>query len=63
MPAEFVLTASSGFYAQVIHIVNRSHHLAVVKCEATNDIGSNEASMVLKVKCKTTHLFEKVSRI
>lgn len=37
---------------QVIHIVNRSHHLAAIKCEATNDIGSNEASMVLTVKCK-----------
>lgn len=38
--------------AQAIYTVNRSHHDAVVKCEATNDIGIGEAHTTLNVHCK-----------
>lgn len=42
----------SPAFAQVIHNVNRSHHEATVKCEATNDIGFSEAELELDVKCE-----------
>lgn len=37
---------------QVIHSTNRSHHGAVIKCEATNDIGTKMESLNLDVICK-----------
>lgn len=39
-------------FEQAIYLVNRSHHGAVVKCEATNEIGIGEAQTTLNVHCK-----------
>lgn len=39
---------------QAIYLVNRSHHGAVVKCEATNDIGTTQKETTLDVHCKYT---------
>lgn len=38
------------YYSQVIHNVNRSHHLATVKCSATNAIGTAETTLQLHVR-------------
>lgn len=43
---------------QAIYSVNRSHHNSVVKCEATNDIGTNQAQMTLDVHCESFILAE-----
>lgn len=37
---------------QAIYLVNRSHHGAVVKCEATNDVGTTQKETTLDVHCK-----------
>lgn len=39
---------------QAIYLVNRSHHGAVVKCEAANDIGTTQKETTLDVHCKCT---------
>lgn len=36
---------------QAIFSVNRSHHNAVIKCEATNDIGTAVEKTTLNVHC------------
>lgn len=38
---------------QAIYSVNRSHHNSVVKCEATNDIGTSQTQMTLDVHCES----------
>lgn len=37
---------------QAIYLVNRSHHGSVVKCEATNDVGTTQKETTLDVHCK-----------
>lgn len=41
----------NSIISQAIYSVNRSHHNAIVKCQATNDIGSTEEKTVLNVHC------------
>lgn len=40
-------------YLQAIFSVNRSHHNAVVKCEATNEVGTKIEKTTLNVHCKS----------
>lgn len=41
---------------QAIYLVNRSHHGSVVKCEATNDVGTAQKETTLDVHCKYTKI-------